>query len=79
MDGEYRRFDMHHESGGRVWAHSPALNLNLWWDDGRLRFWDPVQGAWLLNQEEENAGRLAAEARVEALEAELRHLRGQQP
>ncbi len=79
VDGEYRRFDMHHESGGRVWAHSPALNLNLWWYDGRLRFWDPVQGAWLLNQEEENAGRLAAEARVEALEAELRHLRGQQP
>ena len=79
VDGEYRRFDLRHEPDGRVWAHSPALNLDLWWDDGRLRFWDPVREAWLLSQEEENAGRLAAEARVEALEAELRRLCGQQP
>ena len=79
VDGEYRRFEMRHEADGRVWGHSPALNLDLWWDDGRLHFWDPVQEAWLLSQEEENAGRLAAEARVETLEAELRRLRGQQP
>ena len=86
VDGEYRRFEMRQEPDGRVWAHSPALNLDLWWDDGRLRFWDPVREVWLLNQEEENAGRLVAEARAErersradALEAELRRLRGQQP
>ena len=86
VDGEYRRFEIHRESDGRVWGHSPALNLDLWWEDGRLRFWDPVREVWLLNQEEENAGRLAAEARAEreqaradALEAELRRLRGQQP
>ena len=86
VDGEYRRFETHRESDGRVWGHSPALNLDLWWDDGRLRFWDPVREVWLLNQGEENAGRLAAEARAEreqaradALEAELRRLRGQQP
>lgn len=75
--GEYRRFELHYEPDGRVWGHSPALNLDLWWDDGRLRFWDCTAGRWLLNQEEEQAGRLAAEARADALEAELRRLRGE--
>ncbi len=84
VDGEYRRFEMRRESDDRVWAHSPTLNLDLWWDNGRLRFWDPVMGRWLLNQEEEQTARLAAEARADreharadALEAELRRLRGQ--
>ena len=86
IDGEYRRFELHHEPNGMVWAHSPALNLDLCWDDGRLHIWDPVAGHWLLNHEEEHdgrleerAGRLAAEERVERLEAELRRLRGDQP
>ena len=84
VDGEYRRFEMRREPDGRLWGHSPTLNLDLWWDDGRLRFWDPVAGVWLLNQEEEQAGRLSAEvraeherARADALEAELRRLRGE--
>ena len=67
--GEYRRFEIHRESDGRVWGHSSALNLDLWWEDGRLRFWDPEVGMWLLNQEEEQAGRLASEARMEVAEA----------
>ena len=78
VDGEYRRFEMRHEPDGRIWAHSPTLNLDLWWEDGRLRFWDPVTERWLLNQEEEHTARLAAEARADALEAELRRLRAQQ-
>ena len=64
-DGEYQRFETNVEPDGRVWAHSPSLNLNLWWDDGRLRFWDSVAERWLLNQEEEKSGRIAAEARAE--------------
>ena len=77
VDGEYRRLEMRHGSDGRVWSHSDALNLDLWWDDGDLRFWDPVAGRWLLNHEEERAGRLDAEARLAELEAELRRLRGE--
>ena len=100
VDGEYRRFEMHAEPDGRIWAHSPALDLDLWWDDGRLRFWDPVEERWLLNQDEEHTARQAAElradreraraereqaraererTRADALKAELRRLRGQQP
>ena len=67
VNGEYRRIDLHRESDGRVWSHSDALNLDLWWDGGELRFWDPVAGRWLLSHAEERAGRLAAEAgRMEA-------------
>ena len=77
QDGEYRRFQLHEEPDGMVWGHSPILNLDLCWDNGRFRYYDPVAGNYLLNQEEEHAARRSAEARVEELEAELRRLRGQ--
>ncbi len=91
VDGEYRRLELRRESEGGVWCHSEALNLDLWWDDGELRFWDPVAGRWLMSHEEEHTGRIDAEAlaerertgRIEAearlseLEAEVRRLRGE--
>ena len=90
-DGEYRRFELRHESDGRVWSHSEVLNLDIWWMEDDLRFWDPVAGGWLLRRDEERvradeersradeerAGRLAAETRVAELESELRRLRSQ--
>lgn len=89
-DGEYRRFELNHEADGMVWCHSPTLNLDLCWDNGRLRYYDPAAGNYLLNREEEHiamrsaqaaagmerAARQAAETRVSELEAELRRLRG---
>ena len=91
VDGEYRRFESRVENDGRVWGHSEALNLDLWWTEGELRFWDRAAGHWLLNQEEERSRRLAAEAMLESeraarlasearlaeMEAELRRLRGE--
>ena len=77
VDGEYRRIEMSHESDGRVWGHSDVLNLDLWWDDGELRLWDPVSRRWLLSHEEEKERADAAEARLAELEAELRRLRGE--
>ena len=81
-DGEYLPLAMRHESGGRVWGHSDTLNLDLWWEDGDLRFWDPVSESWLLNHEEQKYRADAAEYRanlaenrVAELEAELRRLR----
>lgn len=82
VDGEYRRLEMRRETDGRVWGHSDALNLELWWTNGDLRFWDPAAESWLLRREEERSRAEAAEARAEAaetraagLEAELRRLR----
>ncbi len=82
VNGEYHRFNLTRENDGALWGRSETLNLDLGWVDGELRFRDPASGEWLLNQEEEQAGRLAAEAQAEAaqtriaeLEAELRQLR----
>ena len=75
---------MHREANGMVWAHSPTLNPDLCWDEGRLRYYDPTEARWLLNQEEEQASRQEAEAarrlaesRVSEVEAELHLLRGE--
>ena len=73
VDGEYRELEISRGTDGRVWGHSPTLNLELHWVDGRLRFYDPVGGRWLQNMTEmaeeaetERAARTAAEASVEA-------------
>ena len=62
---EYRRFDIAPDEEGRPCGYSTALGLRLCWDDGRLRFYDPVTGQWLLNRAEE---RLALEDSRLALE-----------
>ncbi len=81
VDGEYRPIPLNYESDGRVWGHSDTLNLDLWWDDRDLRFWDPVAERWLLSQEEEKeradterAGRIAAESRADAAEFRVAEL-----
>ena len=68
-------------------GHSDVLNLDLCWDHGQLRWYDPgSQGHLLTFAEEQNAriagqeahaaerqARIAAEARVRELEEELRN------
>ncbi len=51
-----------------IWGHSPVLGLDLCWDDGHLRVYDPVAGAYLPTSAElqarhaaERAARLTAE------------------
>ena len=61
---------------GMVRGRSEVLGLDLCWDDGRLRFYDPATDRWLLNQMEEQARAESAEARLAEVEAELRRLRG---
>lgn len=89
VSGGYEPIRINEEPGGLIWGHSPVLGLNLCWDEGDLRFYDPVAGAYLLTPAElrdqrdaERAARLSAEARAAAertarlaAEAELRRLR----
>ena len=105
VDGEYHRFEMMSDPDGLPRAHSPLLNLDLRWEEGRLRFYDPQSGRWLENNtesiaraevaearvkmaearvevaeeraESERDARIAAETRMEEMQAELRRLRGQ--
>ena len=65
VDGEYQRLDLREEPDGRFWAHSDVLNLDLWWIEGELRFWDNAAGRWLLTHEEEQARAEQEHARAE--------------
>ena len=83
-DGEYRRFETKSEPDDVVRGHSPLLDLDLCWQEGRLRFYDPVAGRWLENHAEaaaraeaEQAARESAEARLAEIESELRRMRGE--
>ena len=83
VNGEYVPMEMNCEDDGSVWARSDVLNLDLWWIDGELEFWDPVRRRWLMDLEEAEDARIAAEARADLaearaarLEAEIRRLRG---
>ena len=68
IDGEYVPVEIVEESDGRRWRYSETLRLELWWEEGMLRFRDPVSGQFLLTPEELAADRLAERAAREAAE-----------
>ena len=79
LEGEaLRPIEVHRTDEGHYWGHSEALGLDLCWEEGELRFWDPDSQSYLHTFEDERAAleyeraaRLEAEARVQArLEAE---------
>ena len=51
---------------GRIRGYSPTLGLYLYWDEGRLRFHDPVRNAWLPDLHDALQALTAAEDRAEA-------------
>ena len=73
VDGRYEPIEIVSEPDGRHWGYSEVLGLEFWWDDGELRFRDPVTGEFLPNPEEsqdalesERAAREAAERRAQS-------------
>ena len=70
VDGEYQPMTVNREADGLIRGHSPILGLDLCWDNGRLRFYDPLVGKYLSSLTE-------AEARASEAETELRTLREQ--
>ena len=84
VDGVYEPIEIEELGEGRLRGYSDALGLYVCWEEGMLRFFDPVTESYLLAHDEERAGRMAAESRAGAaesrvaeLEAELRRLRGE--
>ena len=76
IDGEYVPIEVIAESGGRHRGYSEILELELWWEEGKLRFRNPENGQFLLTPqelyeraEEEHADRMAAETRAGTAEA----------
>ena len=89
VEGEYFPVELSTTEDGIVWGNSQVLGLDVCWDNGRLRFYDPIAGEYLPDYSEVLAQRDAAvealanaEARADAetdranqAEAELRRLR----
>ena len=86
VGGEYQPISVSETGEGMYRGHSGVLNLDLCWEHGQLRWYDPVTQGYLLTHDDEAEGRiaaesqrdaerqarLAAEARVGELEEELR-------
>ena len=93
VDDEYQPIPIHHTDEGHYWGHSDVLNLDLCWEDGKLRWYDPVGRFYLptfederaarataeAQRDRERAARATAEARVRELESRLRRQQGPEP
>ena len=73
VDGAYQPIEIVRIDENRLWGYSAVLNLVLCWEEGRLRWWDPVTQRYLETHDEEAEGRIAeregriiAEARADS-------------
>jgi len=88
VSGEYIAIAVTTDSDGVLRGYSESLGLELHWDHGVLRFWDPQTGEYLpdlteakaqrdaavIQRDTELEARQAAEEKVRQLESELRRL-----
>ena len=82
--GEYEPIRINEEPDGVKWGHSAVLGLDLCWEAGELRVYDPVAGAYLPTPAElqaqhaaERAARLTAETELRRLRERLRRLQAE--
>ena len=70
VSGVYLPIPIHQAGPEMYWGHSAVLNLDLCWEYGELRFYDPTAQRYLTNYETERDGRIAEQAaRIAAEEA----------
>ena len=72
VEGGYQPIPVERAGEDLYRGYSAVLNLDLCWERGELRWYDPASQAYILTHNDERAGRIAAEARVRQLEEELR-------
>ena len=66
VNGVYEPIRINEEPDGVRWGHSPVLGLDLCWERGELRFYDPAAGEYLPSPAELQAQSTAAEDRAAA-------------
>jgi hypothetical protein len=74
---EYQPISIHRTEEGHYWGHSEALNLDLCWENSKLRWYDPVGRRYLPDFREKDLELRAAEAARDAAEARVRELEAQ--
>ncbi len=72
VDGQYQPVAIHRTEEGHYRGHSSALGLDLCWEAGQLRYWDPVGQSYLTSGLEERVARREAEAARREAEAARR-------
>ena len=91
VDGEYRPITIYRIDDAHYWGHSGVLNLDLCWENGELRWYDPATQRYLPTFDDERAARraesnradaeraarIAAEAQRDSAEARVRQLEAQ--
>ena len=77
VDGVYEPIDISSTDDAHFRGRSEVLGLDVCWEEGQLRWYDPAAERYLLTFDEEAEARAAAEERVRELEAEVRRLRGE--
>ena len=80
VNDAYQEITIHRTDDNGYWGHSAVLNLDICWEDGQLRFYDPVGRRYLLTYEEalaDGEARRAAEAEVARLQEQIRRLQNQ--
>ncbi len=75
VEGVYEPITIQRELGGQVWGRSPTLGLDLCWEFGELRFFDPRTGEYLPGLAEAKSQRDAAVVERDAALVEARRLR----
>ena len=74
VEGEYHPIPIERTGEELYRGHSAALNLDICWEHGQLRWYDPVNQSYILTHNDEREGRLAAEAEVASAQARVREL-----
>ena len=75
VNGVYQPIHVVQVDAERYWGHSDVLNLDICWERGELRWYDPVARRYLRTYDETDDELTAAEARIQELEAEIDRLR----
>ena len=70
VTGVYQEIEIVRTDETHHWGHSEVLNLDVCWEEGELRWWDPVQKRYLRTQDEMDNDRITAEARADTAEAQ---------
>lgn len=77
IDGRYVPIEIIREPDGRLWGYSEVLELELWWDDGMLRFRDPATNQFLPTPEELRDEAEQAQAQAESERAHRQQAQAQ--
>ncbi len=77
VDGAYQPIPLETSDDGIVRGYSPALDLELHWQDLRLRFWNPSTQTYLPDLIEALAALTAAQEEIRQLRAELQRQQSQ--